>query len=457
MIHSPSLLSLHLQVRALCFAQLQRLEALETFDQTHSSYSLPWGETARPEQLPPPGNWRVWLILAGRGFGKTRAGAETIHSWATSRQATRIALVGASIHEARAIMVEGVSGLLSLHAPSGTPRFEVSKHRLTWPNGAQATLFGANQFERLRGPQFDAAWIDELAKFRRPEEVWNQLMLGMRLGEHPRCVVTTTPRPLPFLKELLKREDVAVTRGTTFDNAAHLPPHFLEDMKQCFEGTRLGFQELQGEILESQEGALWNPGIIFYRTPPSFPSSQSSKGNEFSWQRVVVAIDPAVSTTENSNETGIVVVGLGEDDKAYVIEDLSGKWTPHQWGKRAVEAYWHYGADRVIAEVNNGGDLVEKILRTVDPAVPFKAVRAVHGKKIRAEPVVALYEQKRVFHCQSFLELEKQMCTYFPHRSSYGSSGESHSPDRVDALVWGLTELILSCDGGGRAKIWCAL
>ena len=424
--------NLQAQIYALCLSEFKKRQK-EEGDNSFSS----WKKLARADQLPPPGEWRVWLILAGRGFGKTRAGAETIKSWVSTRQAKRVALISTTIHEARDVMVEGVSGILSLYPVAEAPRFDSSKHRLTWKNGTIATLFGGDRFDRLRGPQFDAAWVDELAKFRYPEEAWNQLMLGLRLGVNPRCIVTTTPRPLPFLSTLMKGEGVALTRGTTFDNAANLSSHFIQEVIKRYEGTRLGFQELYGEILENQEGALWTHSLITYQMPPG----DRSKG--LLWRRVVIAIDPAVTSTQTSDETGILVVGVAEDTNAYVIEDLSGKWTPTEWGKRAVEAYWRYKADRIIAEVNNGGDLVEKMLRAVDLNVSFKAVHAVRGKRVRAEPVVALYEQRRVFHCRGFLELERQMCFYRSHKSQMPGDSPLKSLDRVDALVWALTELMI--------------
>lgn len=414
-------------------------EELEAHIRERQKFS--WSENARPSQLSPPGAWRIWLILAGRGFGKTRTGAETVRAWATSGRYRRMALVGKTIDEARSVMVEGVSGLLEIHPPSQRPVFERTRHQLVWPNGAVATLYGADHFEKLRGPQFDAAWMDELAKFRYPEEAWNQLMLSLRLGTDPRCLVTTTPRPIPLIEKLLARSDVAVTRGTTFENRGNLAPAYLDQIVKQFEGTRLGAQELYAELLTEQQGALWRRDLIRYREPPY------EEGGAPKLTRIVVAIDPATTHHEDSDETGIVVAGLGEEKCAYVLEDLSGRLSPGDWGQRVCEAYWRFKADRVVAEVNKGGDLVERILRNVDPTIPYKAVRATRGKFTRAEPIAALYEQNRVFHARPFSLLETQLCAYVPGRSS-------RSPDRLDAMVWALTDLLLESETAPRLRVW---
>ena len=400
-----------------------------------------WSYQARSSQLPPLGDWRTWLIMAGRGFGKTRTGAETLRSWIHSGQCRRIALLSKTIGEARAVMVEGNSGLLEIHPPCERPLFEQGRHQLRWPNGALATLYGADHFERLRGPQFDAAWIDELAKFRYPEEAWNQLMLSLRLGTDPRCIVTTTPRPIPLIEKLLKSEDVVVTKGTTFENRDNLAPAFLEQIVKQFEGTRLGAQELYAQLLTEQQGALWRRDLICYQEPPY------DDAGTLKLMRIVVAIDPATTHHEDSDETGIVIAGLSEDKHAYVLEDLSGRLSPGDWGQRVCEAYWRLKADRVVAEVNKGGDLVERILRGLDPTIPYKAVRATRGKFTRAEPIAALYEQRRVFHAQPFGLLETQLCTYVQGITP-------KSPDRLDALVWALTDLLLESETNPTLKVW---
>lgn len=400
-----------------------------------------WSQNARPTQLPPEGDWRTWLILAGRGFGKTRTGSETIRSWVKSNRYRRIALIATSVAEGRRIMVDGQSGLLNVHPSHERPTFEASRRQLVWPNGAVATLFGADYYEQLRGPQFDCAWIDELAKFRHPEEAWAQLMFGLRLGNDPRCLVTTTPRPLPFLEKLIKASDTIVTRGTTFDNQANLAPAFIQQIIKQFEGTKLGAQELYAELLTDRQGALWQRSMITYQEPPL------NDDGSLKLQRIVIAIDPATTHHEGSDETGIVVAGIDENKQAYVLEDLSGRWSPTDWSQRIVNAYWRYKADRIVAEVNKGGDLVEGVLKAIDSTVAFKAVRATRGKATRAEPIAALYEQGRVFHVRPLSLLETQICDYIPGVSS-------RSPDRLDALVWALTDLLLESEHNPVLKIW---
>ena len=400
-----------------------------------------WLQNARPSQLPPPGDWRTWLILAGRGFGKTRTGAETLRCWINSGRCRRIALLSKTIGEARAVMVEGISGLLEIHPPLERPLFERTRQQLVWPNGTLATLYGADHFERLRGPQFDAVWIDELAKLRYPDEAWSQLMLALRLGRDPRCIVTTTPRPIPLIEKLLKSDDVVVTKGTTFENRSNLAPAFLDQIVKQFEGTRLGAQELYAQLLTEQQGALWRRDLIRYQEPPYDEVGLPKL------LRIVIAIDPATTHHEESDETGIVIAGLSEDKCAYVLEDLSGRLSPGDWGQRVCDAYWRLKADRVVAEVNKGGDLVERILRNLDPTIPYKAVRATRGKYTRAEPIAALYEQNRIFHTHPFGLLETQLCTYVPGIST-------KSPDRLDALVWAFTDLLLESEANPALKLW---
>jgi len=412
---------------------------LRNYLQEKHRYS--WSHHARPSQLPPPGNWRTWLILAGRGFGKTRTGAETVRCWINTGHYKRIALLSKTIGEAQSVMVEGVSGLLAIHPPLERPLFERTRHQLEWPNGTLATLYGADHFERLRGPQFDAVWIDELAKFRHPDEAWEQLMLALRLGHNPRCIVTTTPRPIPLIEKLLKSDDVVVTKGTTFENRGNLAPAFLDQIVKQFEGTRLGAQELYAQLLTEQQGALWRRDLIRYQEPPHDEAGLPK------FLRIVIAIDPATTHHEESDETGIVVAGVGEGQRAYILEDLSGRLSPSDWGQRVCEAYRRLKADRVVAEVNKGGDLVERILRSLDPTIPYKAVRATRGKYTRAEPIAALYEQNRIFHTHPFSLLETQLCTYVPGVST-------RSPDRLDALVWALTDLLLESETNPTLKVW---
>ena len=393
-----------------------------------------WELWARHSQLPPDGDWRVWLLLAGRGFGKTRTGAELVRARIAARRARHVALVAPTAADARDVMVEGESGLLAIASAHNRPHYEPSKRRLTWPNGAIATTYSADEPERLRGPQHDFAWCDELAAWRYPA-AWDMLMFGLRLGRDPRAVVTTTPRPTALIKALLADPHVAVTRGRTAENAENLAPAFLDQIVRRYQGTRLGRQELEAEMLEDAAGALWSRALIEAARVTQVPALR----------RVVVAIDPAAGSGEHSDETGIVVAGRDEAGHGYVLADLSGRYAPTEWAKAAVAAFRAHEADRVVAEVNNGGEMVEATLRVVDPAVPFGAVRASRGKVARAEPVAALYEQGRVHHQGAFPALEDQMCG-FVHDFDRATAG--YSPDRVDALVWALTELMVRPPAG---------
>lgn len=386
-----------------------------------------WHHVARPNQRIPEGPWKIWLILAGRGFGKTRTGAETIRSWVMSGVARRVALIGHTHGDGRRVMIEGESGLLGVHPSHKAPHFYASRGLVAWKNGAKASLYSAERPDQLRGPQFDAAWVDELAKFSRPQETWDQLMFSLRKGIHPRVVVTTTPKPSPLLKELLARqgEDVFVTRGSTFDNAPHLAESFLQEIQKRYANTRLGAQELYGELIEENHNSLWSQAILracYQEVPPPLV-------------RMVVAVDPAVTSHKTSDETGIIVAGRDKGGRAFILDDLSGRYRPQEWAVKAIAAFHHYQADRIIAEVNQGGDLVEQMLRSQERTIPYKAVRATRGKLIRAEPVASLYAQARVFHTgRSLGQLERQLCEY--------QEGDP-SPDRLDALVWAVTELLL--------------
>lgn len=385
-----------------------------------------WDSKARPEQREPPGSWRTWLILAGRGFGKTRVGAETIRAWVHAGRAKRVALIGANFQETCDIMVEGASGLRAISPPSEIPKFERSRHRLVWHNGATAQLFSGNHPEQLRGPQFDAAWIDELAKFRSPQNTWDQLMMALRLGNDPRVIITTTPRPSTLLETLIQDPTTITTRGSTYANAANLAPGYLDYLKKTYEFTRFGGQEIHGQLLSSRP-PLWQEGEIVYGHPP-FEKRM----------RCVIGVDPAMTADAHSNTTGIIVALQTTDGKAYVLEDASLKATPAEWAARIAELVQKYAADCVVAEVNQGGDLVSHLLKTIAPNLPLKLVRATKNKAARAEPISALYHQHRVFHTKPFELLEKEM---------YGcatSGRSSPSSDRLDALVWALTELYLT-------------
>lgn len=390
-------------------------------------YKYDWLLQARPKQLLPQGEWWVWMILAGRGFGKTRTGAETLRYLIDRKKIRHIGLIGQTIQEVKSVMVEGESGLLSVFPPRNRPRYEKSRDRLVWENGATATFYGGDHYESLRGPQFDMVWVDELAKFREPEKTWQQIMMCLRLGESPRAIITTTPRPLRLIKDLSTTEGVVVTKGTTFENAQNLSRHFIKIIKDKFHNTTIGRQELMGEMIETAGNALWTREMI----------ERNRSGDACSsYTRIVVAVDPAVTSHADSDETGIIVAALGAEGCAVILEDLSLRGTPLQWARAAVEAYHRHKADRVVAEVNMGGELVEQMLRSLDASVSYKAVRATRGKDVRAEPIAALYEQGKVKHKGCFPQLEDQMCSYV--------KGESKkSPDRMDALVWALTDLML--------------
>jgi phage terminase large subunit-like protein len=396
-----------------------------------------WGWVLRSRfgQRPPRDeNWTVWLLLAGRGFGKTRVGAEYIRAEVKAGRARRIALIGPTTADARSVMVEGVSGLLSLYRAKERPRYEPANHRILWDNGAIATLFSAAEPERLRGPQHDLAWADEICAWKRPREAWDMMMFGLRLGDRPRVVVTTTPKAIPLIRELAAAPTTRLTRGSTHDNKANLAASFLTAIIGKYEGTRLGRQELDAELLEQADGALWTRKAI------EDARIAADAGPEM--RRTVIAIDPAVTTGENADETGIVVAGVGYDGLAYVLRDASGRYSPNEWAMRAVDLYRLHRAHRIVAETNNGGEMIELTLRTVWREVPFKPLTASKGKQARAEPVAALYEQGRVRHAGGFPALEDQMCNWEP------GSGAG-SPDRVDALVWALTELVLEPGNDG--------
>lgn len=398
-----------------------------------------WRFFARPSQLPPDGDWQTWLILAGRGFGKTRTGSEWVREQ-VRQGVSRIALVAPTASDARDVMVEGESGLLSVcwagdrtYAGEivGRPSYEPSKRRLTWANGAMATLFSAEEPERLRGPQHEVMWADELAAWKYLRETWDMAMFGLRLGTRPRICITTTPKPLPVLREIVKDPRTVITRGSTFDNAQNLAPAFLQAIRDKYEGTRLGRQELNAEVLDDVPGALFTREMIDKALVRAAPDLV----------RVVVAVDPSGTKGESDkgDSIGIVVAGKGTDGNAYVLADRTCKLSPDGWGKRVVAAYHEFNADRIVAERNFGGAMVEHVIRTVEPRAAYREVTASRGKIARAEPVAALYEQSKVKHVGGFSELEDQMCALTPD----GFLGDG-SPDRADALVWAITELMLN-------------
>ena len=393
-----------------------------------------WSEWMRDNQRPPEGEWANWLILAGRGFGKTRVGAEMVRHWV--KDFRFVNLIGATAADARDIMIEGESGILAICPRQERPRYLPSKRRLEWPNGAISLIFTADEPERLRGKQHMKLWCDELGSWRRPE-AFEQAMLGLRLGALPQVVVTTTPKPVRLIKELMAETGTVTTRGSTYDNRAHLAPVFFTRIIKRYEGTRLGRQELNAELLDDVEGALWSSAMI--------DSARVNKAPDM--ERVVVAIDPATTSGEDADETGIVVAGKGVDGHAYVLSDLSCRLSSNGWANRAVNAYREFKADRIVAEVNNGGDLVRDVILTIDRNVSYRAVHASRGKVVRAEPISSLYEQKRVHHVGLFGELETQMCSFVPDHLD-------GSPDRVDALVWALTELMIDPEPVPNARFF---
>lgn len=368
-------------------------------------------------------------MLAGRGFGKTRAGAEWVRGLVEAGVAKRIALIAPTLHDARAVMVEGDSGLLAISPPWFKPVYEPSKRTLTWPNGAVATLFGAEEPERLRGPQHDAVWCDELCAWKQAETTFDMMLFGLRLGRAPKALITTTPKPIPILKRLVSNPKTRITKGTTFDNLKNLAPGFARDIVARYRGTRLGRQELNAEILEDTPGALWTRSLIEANRLHRLPD----------FARIVVAVDPPASIGEKADECGIIAAGLTYDGQGIIIKDASERGlSPHGWASRAVALYHELKADRLIAEVNMGGAMVETIIREVDPSVAYRAVHASRGKIARAEPVAALYEQGRVSHWGALIALEDQMCNFTGMHWSAGAS-----PDRLDAMVWALTDLML--------------
>lgn len=396
---------------------------------SHDPEQYNWDKLARKNQKLPKGvRWKIWLIMAGRGFGKTRTGAETVRQWVMSGQYRRIALIGNTEKDVRQVMIEGPSGLLSCHPPNEMrPRYYASLGVVIWPNGAVASVYTAEAYEKLRGPQFDGAWVDELAKFRFAQETWDQLRMALRLGQQPRVIVTTTPRPIPLIRTLMEDPLAKVTRGSTFENKSNLSRAFITQIKKCYGETRIGAQEIYGHLLDDRPGALWRRDLIQYGLPPGVNS----------FVRVVIAVDPATTFGPDSDETGIIVAGVTDEKKAYVMADLSGRYSPNEWAEKIIQAYETYQADRVVAETNQGGAMIEQILRSHDATVSFRGVCARRGKKARAEPVVALYEQGRVYHQKVFEQLEDQLCGYVPGETA-------KSPDRLDALVWALTDLVIS-------------
>lgn len=394
-----------------------------------------WRFWGRPSQFQPEGNdWLYWLFIAGRGAGKTRSGSEWVREQVKAGSG-RIGLIAPTAADARDVMVEGESGLLSVcwegdktldGVKCGKPLYESSKRQLTWENGAIAKLYSAEEPERLRGPQHEVLWCDELAAWQYLRDTWDMAMFGLRLGSWPRVMVTTTPKPVSLLRELIKDKQARITGGSTFDNAANLAPSFIKAIRDKYDGTRLGRQELYAELLDEAEGALWTRAMIEQAHVKAAPEMA----------RIVIAIDPAITAKEESDETGIVAAGLGRDGKGYLLKDVSGRYSPGDWAKKAIGLFKELGADRIVAEGNQGGDMVRHTIQTEWNNAPVTIVHASRGKAARAEPVAALYEQGKVKHVGTFPSLEDQLVTWEP------LSGMP-SPDRLDALVWAFTELMI--------------
>ena len=396
-----------------------------------------WEFWARPEQLEPTGDWNAWLALAGRGWGKTRAGAEWVRH--RIKKGDKIVhCVAPTKGDVRRVMVEGDSGLLNVCWKGdktyrgkhiGFPIWSPTNNTLTWENGSKAVFFSAEDPERLRGPQAYSAWTDELCAWRNAQETWDMMMFGLRLGRKPQVFITTTPKTTKLLRNIISDPKTHISKGSTFDNAANLADTFLDAVKKTYEGTRLGRQELYAEILDEASGALWNRELLF--------KCEVDRDEVPPLSRIVVSVDPAVTNKTDSDMTGIIVAGIDQEGTAYVLEDHTDHYSPKEWAAKAIELYHEHMADRIVAERNQGGDMVRHTLQTEDENVPIKLVHASRGKMARAEPVSALYEQGKVKHVKGLNDLEDQMVQWEP----LGSIG---SPDRLDAMVWALTDLSLN-------------
>jgi predicted phage terminase large subunit-like protein len=436
-----------------------------------------WSLHARPSQIMPPGRWTTWLILSGRGYGKSRVGAETVRQLVTKHGYRAVGLIAPTASDARDTMIDGKGGssLLEVSPPSDGLEYFPTKRKLTWKNGAKGSAFSAEEPDRLRGPQNDLIWSDELASWRYLQETWDMAMFGLRLGKSPKHIITTTPRPLPMLKDLLAgsvpademRDDmtasVVVTRGSTFENKDNLADDFINTLMKKYEGTRLGRQELYAEVLDDNPNGIFRQfrvdnnrvrikhGSYFNKSKVIFEfvlSQGNERAQEFEtlFSEVIIAIDPSMTSDKKSNETGIVVMAVDKDNRVYLLEDASGVMTPNEWASRALKLYEKYKANAIVAEVNQGGDLVENTIRTAQrdlgvSNVTYKKVRASKGKFARAEPVGALEEQGRIHHVGDFARLEEQLVTFSPHTTN--------SPDRLDAYVWAVHHLVIQREKKG--------
>lgn len=438
---------------------LKLLESGRLSDNEAHLLLMDWeGLWARPSQILPPEDalpnvhWSVWLILAGRGWGKTKTGAQCVIHWAKS--VSRIAIVAQDAADARDVMVEGESGILESSPKDFRPLYEPSKRRLTWPNGAKGFLYSAEDPDSLRGPQHGAAWSDELCKWKYGQDTWDNLQFGLRLGDHPQQAVTTTPRPIKLLKEILLRDDCVVTKGSTYENLKNLSQNFRAAVVSRYEGTRLGRQELSAELLDDIPGAMWQRSLLdeCRAKQPEGSDAIFYNGQAVELTEVVVAVDPPAKSGEDADECGIVVAGKDRHGRGYVLSDRSMRGTPNEWGAATVAAFDAFGANRVVIEVNQGGEMATHVLQSCAKSLrdegkrdtdylPTTMVHASRGKATRAEPVSALYEQKKVSHVGFFPLLEDQMCEF---TADFDRQKAGYSPDRVDALVWAFTYLIVS-------------
>jgi phage terminase large subunit-like protein len=422
------------------FAKRNRLLSELTPEEGSELY-YDWSAWSRSDQRSPEGDWVYWLILAGRGAGKTRTGAETVRIWI--RNYPIVNLIGATRHDALEIMVTGESGVLAICPDDERPHFARASDRLEWPNGAISQIFSAEEPDRLRGKQHMKLWLDELAAWRDPD-AFDQAMLGLRLGDRPQAVITTTPRPTKLIKQLASDKNTVVTRGSTFENERFLAKAFLKRIIARFEGRAIGRQELYAEIVEDAPGALWTRALIErQRLPPDRPPDE--------YAEIVVGVDPPARSGAKADECGIVVVGRTAGGIIHVLADLTTQGeSPGQWSGRVVAAYRRYAANRVVAEINNGGDMVAEVLRQNDPNLPVRNVTATRGKFLRAEPIAAAYERGLVFHLGLFAKLEDQLCTLTP---DFDARAAGFSPDRADALVWAVADLILPQSSQARTLL----
>lgn len=392
-----------------------------------------WSFNARASQRMPQEDWFIWLILAGRGFGKTRTGAESIRELVANGQYKRIALVGETYDQIQKVMIEGESGILNIYPEKDRPEYISSKNQIKWNNGAIATCYSAESYEALRGPQFDLVWIDELAKFDHDQEVWDQIMFALRLG-NPKLIITTTPRSKPLIKTLLNREDIIVTTGSTLENHEHLSPTFLKNILADYKGTKLGQQEIYGQVLDLNDGQLWRSEYFQY---------QKIDENLIKKMHIIIAIDPAMTTNSHSDETGIIVVGR-LDNKYYVLEDASGVLNCMLWMHKVNELAQKYSPKQIVVETNQGGDILMRMLHKENPNLNYKKVHAKENKYTRAIPIASLYEQKKVIHANYFKDLEEQLL----------NAHVKFKDDRRDALTWGIYQLSLQNEHYHKFVCW---